>query len=118
MDYGPQIPRGPEALDCPFHRKPMSEVCHKCPLWVQLRGKDPQSESEIDKWNCSLAWMPRLTIENTQMAHQTGAAVETFRNQSAKQNNALLMLATGGVPNELPIIDVTPTQPSRMIEGK
>lgn len=76
-----QIPLGPPNLVCPLHRKAMVKVCHKCPLWVMVRGKDPQSEKEIDEWNCSLSWLPTLLIENAQMSRQTGAAVESFRNE-------------------------------------
>lgn len=117
MDYGVQRPRGPEGLDCPFHKKPMSEVCHKCPLWVQLRGKDPQGMNEIDRWDCALAWGPSLAVQIAQMENQTGAAVETFRNEMVRQNNAMLLLASGADPGTLPIIDVTPTPPVKMIEG-
>lgn len=76
-----QIPRGPETLVCPLLNKFMSKVCHTCPLWVQVRGKNPQTEEIMDKWDCSLAMLPMLMIENSQMSRQTGAAVESFRNE-------------------------------------
>lgn len=76
-----KIPRGEEDLNCPFWQKPMSEVCHKCPMWVQLRGKHPQSEKEVDDWGCSFMWLPMLMIETSQMERQTGAAVEGLRNK-------------------------------------
>lgn len=75
---------------CPLHRKDMSKVCHKCPLWVHVQGKDPQSKNTIDHWNCSLAWLPTLLIENAQMSRQTGAAVESFRNETIRQNDAAM----------------------------
>jgi hypothetical protein len=87
-----QIPHGPEHLVCPFHKKTMDTVCHKCPLWMQVRGKDPQSDSEIDKWDCTLAWMPLMILESAQQSRQTGAAVESFRNEMVRQN---LMLIEG-----------------------
>jgi ribosomal silencing factor RsfS len=34
-----------------------------------------------------LAWMPMLLIENAQQSRQTGAAVESFRNEMVKQNS-------------------------------
>ncbi len=82
-----QTPRGDENLICPLHKQAMSEVCHKCPWWTQVRGKNPQSEEEIDRWDCAIAWMPLLTIENSQMQRQTGAAVESFRNEMVKAND-------------------------------
>lgn len=77
----PQIPPGPAHLVCPFHNKYMVKVCHTCPMWTLVRGKNPQSNEEVDKWDCSLAWLPILLIENSQMSRQTGAAVESFRNE-------------------------------------
>lgn len=71
-----QIPRGEEHLNCPFWQQPMSEVCHMCPLWVQIRGKDPQSMNEIDAWGCSLMFLPKLIIENAQEARQAGASMD------------------------------------------
>lgn len=78
------VPHAIEGYVCPLHRKDMSKVCHKCPLWVQLRGKDPQSNQEIDQWNCSLAILPKLLIENAQVGRGTGAAVESFRNEMVR----------------------------------
>jgi hypothetical protein len=89
-----QRPTGPSDKVCPLHRKKMSDVCHACPLWIQVRGKHPQTEAEVDMWDCSLAWMPLLLIENSQMQRQTGAAVESFRNEMVKANEATISLVT------------------------
>lgn len=80
----PQIPHGPEELICPLHKQSMEKVCHKCPWWMHVRGKDPQSEAEIDQWQCSITWIAPLLIENSQQQRQTGAAIESFRNEMAK----------------------------------
>ena len=87
-----QIPHADEGQNCPFNGQDTSTVCHKCPLWVQVRGKDPQSDKEVDHWACSFAWMPMLLIENSQMQRQTGASVDSFRNEMVKSNQATLML--------------------------
>lgn len=71
---------------CPFHQKGVEKVCHKCPLYVQLRGTDPNTGKEIDHWGCSFMFMPTLLIENSQQSRQTGAAVESFRNEMVKAN--------------------------------
>ena len=71
---------------CPFNGKDVKKVCHKCPLYVQLRGQDPNSGKEVDHWGCSLAFLPVLMIENSQQQRQTGAAVESFRNEMVKAN--------------------------------
>lgn len=80
-----QIPRGPDALVCPLHRTKMSKVCHTCPLWVQLRGKNSNTGAEVDQWNCSLATLPMLLVENAQQARQAGAATENMRNEIVKR---------------------------------
>lgn len=70
-------------------------MCHKCPLWVHLVGKNPQSEEHIDHWNCALAWTPMLLVENSQMQRQTGAAVDSFRNEMVKANQQTTQLLIG-----------------------
>ena len=34
---------------CPLHQKDMSTICHKCPWWTQLRGKNPNTGQPIDE---------------------------------------------------------------------
>jgi hypothetical protein len=90
-----QIPRGDEGLVCPLHKKPMEQVCHKCPWWTQVRGKHPQSHEEIDRWGCAMAWLPMMLIENSQTQRQTGAAVESFRNEMVRSNERAIALLPG-----------------------
>lgn len=87
-----QIPRGDENLICPLHKEPMVNVCHKCPLWVRVIGADPQTGEHTDVWNCSIALLPTLLIENAQQSRQTGAAVESFRNAMVEQNMVALAM--------------------------
>jgi hypothetical protein len=77
---GAQTPHGPADRVCPLHRKAMSKVCHVCPLWAQLRGRHPQTGDEIDEWNCSLAMLPALLVNNAQEVRQGAAATESLRN--------------------------------------
>jgi hypothetical protein len=79
-------PRTKSDLLCPLLKKKMSEVCHTCAWWIHVRGKHPQGEEIVDHWNCAIAWMPVLMIENSQMQRQTGAAVESFRNEVVSTN--------------------------------
>lgn len=78
---------------CPLNQKPVKKVCHKCPLYVQLRGTDPNTGKEVDQWGCSLAFLPMLLIENAQQSRQTGAAVESFRNEMVKSNKVMTAIA-------------------------
>ena len=57
-----------------------------CAWFTQIRGTDPQTGKEIDEWGCAVTWMPMLLIENAQQSRQTGAAVESFRNETVKSN--------------------------------
>jgi hypothetical protein len=75
-----QIPHADEGSICPLHKADMSTVCHRCPWWTRLIGKNPQSEELIDRWSCAIAILPTLLIENAQQTRQAGAAIETFRN--------------------------------------
>lgn len=54
---------------------------HCCPKWIHIIGKDPQSDATFDKYGCSDTYMHMLLIENSQMQRQTGAAVESMRNE-------------------------------------
>lgn len=76
-----QIPRGPDHLICPLHKKTMESVCHTCPLWTQLRGHNPNTGEDIDQWNCALAQLPLLLVETAMQVRQGAAATESFRNE-------------------------------------
>lgn len=76
-----QIPRGPDHLKCPLWQRKMSAVCHTCPHWTQVRGANPNSGEQVDRWDCAIALLPLLLIENAQQSRQTGAATESLRNE-------------------------------------
>lgn len=65
-------------------------VKYVCPWYVKVMGKVPQSDQMVDEWRCSMSWLPMLMIENSQMQRQTGAAVESFRNEMVKDNNKVI----------------------------
>lgn len=85
-----QIPHADKGSICPLHRVDMSKVCHRCPWWTRIVGKHPQSEEMIDRWQCAIAWLPVLLVENSQQQHQTKVAVETFRNNVVEAVQARL----------------------------
>lgn len=58
-----------------------------CAWFMKVRGNNPNTGEEIDDYGCSIAWMPVLMIENSQQQRQTGAAVESFRNEMVKAND-------------------------------
>jgi hypothetical protein len=76
-----QIPHAEHGPVCPLHKEDVSNVCHKCPWWSRVIGKNPQSDEMIDDWRCAIALLPMLLIEGAQQTRQAGAAVETLRNE-------------------------------------
>lgn len=57
-----------------------------CAWFIQLRGMNKNTGEDVDEWGCSIAWLPILLIENASQSKQTGAAVESFRNEMVKSN--------------------------------
>jgi hypothetical protein len=88
-----QIPHALEGQICPLHQKDTSEVCHKCPWFTRILGKNPQSEEMIDNWHCAIAVLPMLLVENAQVGRQTGAAMESFRNDVVASTSEALNIA-------------------------
>lgn len=70
---------------CPLNN---FEPCKQldCAWFLKIRGHNPNTGEDLDDWGCSIAWMPILLIENSQQQRQTGAAVESFRNEMVKSN--------------------------------
>lgn len=61
----------------------------ECSWFTQMRGSNPNTGAEVDEWSCAVTWLPVLLIENAQQSRQTGAAVESFRNEVAAVNSRL-----------------------------
>lgn len=70
-----------------------------CAWFIKIQGKNPQDGKDVEEWGCSMAWLPIMMIENSQMQRQTGAAVESFRNEMVKANQTgqRVLLAAAGV---------------------
>jgi phosphosulfolactate phosphohydrolase-like enzyme len=79
-----------KSVMCPYTG--FSKTCfegvaeHSCPKWVHIVGANPQTGASVDRFACSDAIMPMLMIENSQQQRQTGAAVESFRNEMVRLN--------------------------------
>lgn len=69
----------------------------ECAWFMKVRGTNPNTGQEVDEWACSMAWLPILLIENSQQQRHTGAAVESFRNEMVKANDATLKLVSSNV---------------------
>ncbi len=81
---------------CPLNN---FDPCKKleCGWFMQIRGQNPNNGQDVDEWGCAVAWLPVLLIENSQQQRQTGAAVESFRNEmveSNEKNRNILLFAS------------------------
>jgi len=87
-----------QKANCPFDGfNPCRQL--ECALFTKIAGKNPNTGQEVEDWGCGLAWLPILMVENSQQQRQTGAAVESFRNEMVKANEVgqRVLLAAAGV---------------------
>lgn len=85
---------------CPLTGDPCAE--HQCEWYIQLLGTHPQSGEVINEYGCTMRWMPILLIENSKQQRETGAAVESFRNEMVHQNmDTIGKIMTGQAPKQL-----------------
>lgn len=92
--------------NCPLHNfQPCRQL--ECAWFMKIRGTNPNSGEETDEWGCAIAWLPILIIENSQQQRQTGAAVESFRNEMVKNNEVSknILLSTLNVSTAQKIIE-------------
>lgn len=87
-----QVPRGPEDMNCPDWQKPMSEVCHKCPLWAKVTTTD-QAGHNIDEWNCAKAWTVILQIRTMHEVSLVSKELNVLRNEASIHHDAGLTMA-------------------------
>jgi hypothetical protein len=69
---------------CPLIKK--NCIGLKCSWYTQMRGTNPNTGEPVDEWGCAVTWMPIMAVEIAQKSNQTGAAVESFRNEVVKGN--------------------------------
>jgi len=69
---------------CPLIKKDCIGL--KCAWYTQMRGTNPNTGEPVDEWGCAVTWMPVMAVEIAQKSNQTGAAVESFRNEVVKAN--------------------------------
>ena len=96
---------------CPLIQKKCKE--HKCKFYIQVLGKNPQTGQDVSEWDCAITWLPMLLIEGSQQTRQTGAAIESFRNEVVKGQDLIDITA------DLPTIENQPpieTQIPKKIE--
>ena len=77
---------------CPLLQKECIGL--QCAWITQVRGTNPQTGNEVDEWDCAIKWLPMLLIENSQQQRQTGAAVESFRNETLNRISQTINMKT------------------------
>lgn len=88
--------------NCPLNGfEPCKQL--ECAWFMKVAGTNPNTGKEVEEWGCSIAWLPILLIENSQQQRQTGAAVESFRNEMVKNNEVgqRVLLAAAGVSQQV-----------------
>ena len=93
---------------CPLIKKDC--IGTKCYWFTQVRGANPNTGQEIDEWSCAITWLPMLMIENSQQQRQTGAAVESFRNEmiATQQASHAVLMTTAKLINHFPVLEAQP----------
>ena len=91
------IPLGPADRYCPFWKKKMSTVCHTCPMWVQVRGMNPNTGQETDRWDCSIALLTMMQLETAKEVRQTNASIDTMRSDNQKYHGEHTKLAVAQI---------------------
>jgi hypothetical protein len=97
---------------CPLLKKDCIQL--KCAWYTQVRGLNPNTGAEVDEWACAITWMPMMAIEIAQKENQTGAAVESFRNEVVRanaQNQQLYLDSIDKMEKGILPVSVTPLNP-------
>ena len=79
-----------------------------CKLWdcswfIEIKGKHPQTGTDLNEWGCSMAWLPVMMIDSARQQHSTASAIESFRNEMVMSNEASrqILLETAKVANNI-----------------
>jgi hypothetical protein len=92
-------------ITCPhtWHEKKCRDLAMNCPKFIQVMGTHPQTGDPVSEWGCSDTFLPMLMIENSQQQRQTGAAVESFRNEMVQANavSQQVLMAAAGINSKL-----------------
>lgn len=94
---------------CPLIKKDCIGL--KCAWYTQMRGSNPNTGEPVDEWSCAITWMPILAVEVAQKSNQTGAAVESFRNEVVKGNQENQQLYIKALQQGIVSAQVTPLTP-------
>lgn len=89
----------PQGTYCPLIKRDC--VGLKCAWFTKLVGTDKNTGKEIDEWLCAISTLPLLLIENAQVSRETGAAIESFRNEMVRDNKTNALLTAAAIKTKL-----------------
>jgi hypothetical protein len=69
----------------------------QCAWYTKVAGYDTNTGKDVEDWQCAVAWLPMLLIENSGQQRQTGSAIESFRNEMVKTNEITSNVLIGAV---------------------
>lgn len=85
---------------CPLLKKKCIGL--ECAWFTRVQGYDVNTGNQVDEYQCAISLLPMLLVENSGQQRQTGAAVESFRNEMVKANeNSVKLLAETAKKNLL-----------------
>jgi hypothetical protein len=84
---------------CPLIKKDC--VGLQCAWYTKVAGYDTNTGKDVEDWQCAIAWMPMLLIENSGQQRQTGSAIESFRNEMVKANEITSNVLIGAVKTKM-----------------
>ena len=86
---------------CPLIKKDCVEL--KCAWFTRIQGYDMNTGAQVDEYQCAVTLMPMLLVENSGQQRQTGAAVESFRNEMVRANeqSQKVLLAAAKVQDQV-----------------
>lgn len=87
-----------------------------CRFWIKLTGKHPQEDKFIDEYDCAIAWLPTLMVEQCKIENSTGQAIESMRNRTSDVAGALTQM-TSAIKSR-PMVMLSPPTSAEEIEHK
>jgi len=67
---------------------------HRCRWYIEMAGKT-QDGTEVNTWDCAIAWQPILMVEMSSTSRNVSASVDSLRNETVKRQDIALQFATG-----------------------
>lgn len=86
---------------CPLIGKKCIE--HQCVFYVHLVGMNPQTGQPTDEWNCAVAWLPMLLIENANEVRKSAASSDKVANEVRGLKETPIIVDVAGLLHAKPI---------------